>query len=475
MPVKKKITTKELQKKMEGFSRDFFLVNVREYRNEFLSLSYEEIIESQDWQCFTGKVLNYIMDGNLKEAWNGINSIPEEKSKYLKLLKIGLTIVHPEITWKQFSTIINYLKSINQPLYYVIFTAGRPFLLNGLNDFSRIGSLLPKYRERFIDYLQYLYHNSLCPYIYNLCLAEYYYQIDRLVDAEMIVSSTIKRFDVEGEQRILFTALYLQSKILLANGNTVNSESFISNIRNLTGETGTAEFSYNIDAAETLFALYEGKTAFVNDWLMNHAPDEFADFNMLDLYRYMIKMRCYIVNEKYTAVIALAERLRPLLIEGRRFMDLCELDLLVSISLYDSGKEEEAFEALRRSLKIARLHRYYRLIADEGEPILRVLIAYTKHRGENPFLLQLVKTTRSMAIKHPLYLKKGCKAQESLTPMELDILSLLQQGKTKEEIADYFFISINTVKFHIKNIYTKLNASSATQAIWNARMLGVIN
>lgn len=87
MPVKKKITTKELQKKMEGFSRDFFLVNVREYRNEFLSLSYEEIIESQDWQCFTGKVLNYIMDGNLKEAWNGINSIPEEKKQVPEVIK----------------------------------------------------------------------------------------------------------------------------------------------------------------------------------------------------------------------------------------------------------------------------------------------------------------------------------------------------------------------------------------------------
>lgn len=473
--MKKKIDTKELQQKMLGFSHNFFLVDVRKYREEFLSLTYDDIINSQDWHCFTGKVLNHIMDGNLEEAWNVINSIPEDKNIYLKFLKIGLTVVHPELTWKQLISLLNYLKSINQPLYSVILTGGRPFLLNGLNDFSRIGPLLPKNRERFTGYLEYLYNSPLCPHIYNLCLAEYYYQINQLIDAEMIVGSTINKFNIEGEQRILFCALYLQSKILLAYGKTVNSESYIHHIRNLTGENGTAEFSYNIDATEVLFALYEGRMAYVNEWLSTSAPDEYANFNMLDLYQYMIKMRCYIATQKYAAVIALAERLRPLLKAGRRFMDLCELDLLVSISLFDSGKEEEAFEALKRSLKISRMHRYHRLIADEGEPMLRLLIAYIKRNGENPFLLQLVEITRVVAIRHPLYMKRQFTAKDELTPMELDVLSLLQQGKTKEDIAEYFFISINTVKFHLKNIYTKLNANSATQAIWNARMLGVID
>lgn len=56
----------------------------------------------------------------------------------------------------------------------------------------------------------------------------------------------------------------------------------------------------------------------------------------------------------------------------------------------------------------------------------------------------------------------------------IDVLSLLEQGKTKEEIAEYFFISVNTVKFHIKNIYTKLGAGNVAQAVWNARVMGVI-
>lgn len=58
--------------------------------------------------------------------------------------------------------------------------------------------------------------------------------------------------------------------------------------------------------------------------------------------------------------------------------------------------------------------------------------------------------------------------------MELDVLTLMEHGKSKEEIAEYFFISVNTVKYHIKNIYAKLGAKSANQAVWNAKVLGVI-
>ena len=46
--------------------------------------------------------------------------------------------------------------------------------------------------------------------------------------------------------------------------------------------------------------------------------------------------------------------------------------------------------------------------------------------------------------------------------------------KNKEEIGRYFFISLNTVKYHLKKIYAKLEASSSTQAVWNAKWLGVI-
>lgn len=47
--------------------------------------------------------------------------------------------------------------------------------------------------------------------------------------------------------------------------------------------------------------------------------------------------------------------------------------------------------------------------------------------------------------------------KENLTHRELEILSLIQNGHTNREIAQMIFVSVDTVKYHIKNIYAKLH------------------
>jgi len=52
-----------------------------------------------------------------------------------------------------------------------------------------------------------------------------------------------------------------------------------------------------------------------------------------------------------------------------------------------------------------------------------------------------------------------------LTPREYDILTALFEGKSNKEIAADLFLSINTVKFHLKNIYDKLEVKNRIQAM----------
>ncbi len=457
----------ELQQKLIDFSKNYYLIDIWKDKDAYLSLTPQQLKEY--FICLSGICICHIMEGNLEKVDQILSELPEDD-----LLRIGILIVHPKITWKEFIHSINFLKSKKFRMPSVILTAGRPMVLNGFNDFTRLGPFLHKNRELFIEDLSYLYEESVCPAIYNLCVAEYLYQQNKVFDAEILVSKTIKEFDRESERRLLFVALYLQAKILLTHGRLVDSLSYVKNIRKFVKHNGEAEFSYNIDAAEVMAAFHEGNNALITNWLKKKAPDEFADFNMLDLFRYMVKMRAYLVNKKYSAILALAEKLRPLLEAGRRHMDLCELDMILAVTLFNMEKQELAFEAFERCLKIARRRKYYRLIADEGCAVLPLLIAYIKTRGESPFLKMLLEITRSMAIYHPLYLKSVFNSTESFTQREIDMLCLLEQGKSKEDIAEYFFISVNTVKYHLKNIYTKLGANTASQAVWNARVQGVI-
>ncbi len=53
----------------------------------------------------------------------------------------------------------------------------------------------------------------------------------------------------------------------------------------------------------------------------------------------------------------------------------------------------------------------------------------------------------------------------NLTPREIQIVGLIQQGESNKDIADRLFIGINAVKYHIKNIYLKLQIKSREELV----------
>jgi DNA-binding NarL/FixJ family response regulator len=61
-----------------------------------------------------------------------------------------------------------------------------------------------------------------------------------------------------------------------------------------------------------------------------------------------------------------------------------------------------------------------------------------------------------------------------LTSRELEVLSLLAQGKTNQDIAEELLISKATAKVHVQHIIAKLGVSDRTQAIVRAFKLGLI-
>jgi len=60
--------------------------------------------------------------------------------------------------------------------------------------------------------------------------------------------------------------------------------------------------------------------------------------------------------------------------------------------------------------------------------------------------------------------KQHTAAHEELTEREMDVLRLLAEGKSNQDIADALFIGIKTVKFHVTNILAKLGVDDRTQA-----------
>ncbi len=56
----------------------------------------------------------------------------------------------------------------------------------------------------------------------------------------------------------------------------------------------------------------------------------------------------------------------------------------------------------------------------------------------------------------------------------LEVLHLMAEGLTYNEIADQILVSLNTVRTHVKNIYSKLLVHKRSQAIAKARALNIL-
>lgn len=78
------------------------------------------------------------------------------------------------------------------------------------------------------------------------------------------------------------------------------------------------------------------------------------------------------------------------------------------------------------------------------------------------------------AVKVLQSMRREPKPHESLTNRELEVLKLIGNGKTNQEIADTLFIGIKTVKTHVSNILSKIGCEDRTQAAIYANRNGLV-
>jgi len=140
------------------------------------------------------------------------------------------------------------------------------------------------------------------------------------------------------------------------------------------------------------------------------------------------------------------------------------------------GRPDQVCENLTRALTLGAQSGYVRLFADEGAPLLRLLEKYSMRirapRSYTDKIAHLLRQEVSTTQPVDEATRREAGQMLPLTRRELDILSLLAQGKSNQDIASEFVLTVNTVKKHVSNILGKLGVSNRTQAVMLARERG---
>jgi LuxR family transcriptional regulator, maltose regulon positive regulatory protein len=154
-------------------------------------------------------------------------------------------------------------------------------------------------------------------------------------------------------------------------------------------------------------------------------------------------------------------------------MPIAEIEarILLAHCAHALGDHPAALEALGPALAHARREGHRRVFLDQGPSIAALLRLALSHRVEATIAAALLESdgaaTPDLPPMRPALI-------EPLSATERALLQLVAAGLSNQAIADAQHISLNTVKWHLKNIYGKLDVRSRTAALARAHDLGIL-
>lgn len=157
--------------------------------------------------------------------------------------------------------------------------------------------------------------------------------------------------------------------------------------------------------------------------------------------------------------------------------------VLQAVAHHQLGNAQEAVAALQASLQLAATTGHRQSFVEMAAPLGQMVATYQKRlsAAERTLAAQLLgqdsqtpPATSSIATDNRPKSALQATQIEALTARELEILHLIAAGNKNQEIADLLIISLNTVRYHTKQIYGKLLVNKRTQAVAQARKLGLL-
>ena len=189
---------------------------------------------------------------------------------------------------------------------------------------------------------------------------------------------------------------------------------------------------------------------------------------------YQAYARLLLIQHKLDEAEPLLEELYALADTGQRIERLIELKLLYTLLYKLRNDREKAIAELIEAMEFASeedLLSYFLFNVDHIQDLIEEVFkiqATAKTNIPDSFIDKL----KFVLAKNKRFGKSNLESK--LSTRELDTLKLIAEDLTNQEIADKLFISLNTVKTHLKNIYLKLEVNNRTKAVSKAKKLEII-
>ncbi|HEX7431190.1 MAG TPA: LuxR C-terminal-related transcriptional regulator, partial [Candidatus Limnocylindrales bacterium] len=297
-------------------------------------------------------------------------------------------------------------------------------------------------------------------------LARIFYEWNDLDAAEQHGQQSLQLARQYGRaiDRFVICEVFL-ARLKLAQKDVAGAAAMLADIEQSVRQNNFVHRMPEVAAAQVLTLLRQGELAGAAHLAQTH-----------DLP--LSQARVHLAQRDPSAALAVLEPYRRRVVERAWADEQLKTMILQALAFHALGERGEAVELLDEALALAEPGGFIRIFVDEGAPMARLLyeaLSQGVHPGYVRRLLAAFPVDQPEQATPARTKAAGAGLAEPVSERELEVLSLIAEGLTNQEIAARLYLSLHTVKAHARNIYAKLGVSSRTQAAARGRALGFLS
>ena len=337
------------------------------------------------------------------------------------------------------------------------------FALGHLASLQMNQSHLNAARQTYEEALAELQAGSISPYVSvpQAGLGALYYEWGDLTEAERHYQEALTLARLWNHWESLVPALCGLARIRRRQGDPQAAFALLEEL----SEVPYASMRLGIEALRGLWQAQNGELQPAETWLeanqsaLKEHSSPMAEPAALDGARLMLAL------ERVEAGTALAAEVSEMARAEGRMRPVIQGLVIQARGLALEGREPEALAALREALALAEPENYFSSFVDEGGGLGGLLAKLGGH-AYAAMLFSAMGAGVERSGKR--------EAADLLSERELEVIRLVAEGLSNQQIAERLVISLPTVKTHVGNIYNKLGVENRAQAVGRARALGLI-
>ena len=305
---------------------------------------------------------------------------------------------------------------------------------------------------------------------------------NQLDEAAQVVAEGVALCEKLGQADVLTDAYSSLARLQLTQGELDAAAETIAKADHLITQTAIDPFEVCwLDACRVRLWLAMGQVETAVQWatttgLTIDTPLSYHhDLHHINLLRILVAQG----NETGQQASDLAQNLLQAAQKAGWVHESIEILLLQALAKQSCKQTDVALRSLQQALALAQPGGYIRIFLDEGAP-MALLLAQLAPDNEAARQILAVLADEEMGEEKTAVIPAPMSTTqpaliEPLSEREIDVLQLIAEGFSNQEIALELSVSLSTVKWHSSNIYSKLAVKNRSQAVAKARTLGLLS